>query len=309
MRIPASGTVPVRLPPQHLVFSGYRRTVAPSASSKCRVYATASVTRYTFFGMNGYNTSTTESQSCAFNSATRVRQCAVTVNGDSTCNQAKSTTYIEAADFVEEAAALGRERFDTLEIVSSGPQGCASTQTNVYSYDAQRRPVRLQEDYSVGDKTYPSSTTFGAWDTMGRPTEKTTVQNYNGGCGGTATTEYNDAARTVTSYGTGCYSSEYVLTRTYDANGILVNEETRRVYPQGELAASLLGFVSYAAAEEAGEYGIEKYYEDILKGARGFFAGDRDAAGFWVSIGKRVFDPPENGESVVLTIDRNVQFR
>lgn len=97
--------------------------------------------------------------------------------------------------------------------------------------------------------------------------------------------------------------------RALGLEGITLGEETRRVYPQGTLASSLLGFVSYASGEERGEYGIEKQYEAHLKGERGFFSGERDAAGFWVAIGKRILDPPENGDSVVLTIDPNIQFR
>ncbi len=97
--------------------------------------------------------------------------------------------------------------------------------------------------------------------------------------------------------------------RALAIEGVTVGEETRRVYPQGAFAASLLGFVSYASNEEQGEYGIEKQYQPHLKGERGFFSGERDAAGFWVAIGKRILDPPENGDSVVLTIDPNIQFR
>lgn len=91
--------------------------------------------------------------------------------------------------------------------------------------------------------------------------------------------------------------------------GLVLAEETRRTYPLGTLAASVLGFVTYEDGEERGQYGIEKQYESRLAGARGFFEGAKDAAGFWVALGKRIMNPPVDGDAIVLTIDPNVQFR
>ena len=96
--------------------------------------------------------------------------------------------------------------------------------------------------------------------------------------------------------------------RDLGMDGIALVEESRRVYPQETLAASLAGFVSYREDEGQGEYGIEKQYESYLKGERGFFSGEKDAAGFWVALGKRILNPPVNGDSVVLSIDPNIQF-
>lgn len=97
--------------------------------------------------------------------------------------------------------------------------------------------------------------------------------------------------------------------RTLNVPGLTVVGEMRRVYPQGELAASVLGFASYQDGEERGEYGVEKFYQTRLKGERGFFEGQKDAAGYWVALGKRILNPPVDGESIVLTIDNNIQFR
>lgn len=97
--------------------------------------------------------------------------------------------------------------------------------------------------------------------------------------------------------------------RNLNLDGINLVAEARRVYPQGTLAASLVGFVRYENGEEGGEYGIERQYESYLKGERGFFEGERDTAGYWIALGKRILNPPVNGEDVVLTIDPNVQFK
>ena len=98
--------------------------------------------------------------------------------------------------------------------------------------------------------------------------------------------------------------------RGLNAVGITLVEESRRNYPQNDFASSLLGFVRYDADMESGEYGIERQYQSTLKGERGFFEGERDATrGYWIGLGKRILDPPVDGDSVVLTIDPNIQFR
>lgn len=98
--------------------------------------------------------------------------------------------------------------------------------------------------------------------------------------------------------------------RALNINGLTLVEESRRTYPQGTLASSLLGFVSYEESREQGEYGIEKYYQSYLQGEHGFFEGEKDAAtGYWVALGRRILNPPVNGDNLVLTIDPNIQFK
>jgi len=97
--------------------------------------------------------------------------------------------------------------------------------------------------------------------------------------------------------------------RTLHLRGLALVEETRRVYPKGTLAASALGFVNYQDGEERGEYGIERHYDASLRGERGLFEGAKDASGSWVAIGRRILNPPVDGDAVVLTLDPNIQFR
>lgn len=98
------------------------------------------------------------------------------------------------------------------------------------------------------------------------------------------------------------------LIRDAKIPGVYLVAEPKRVYPAGELAAQVLGFVSYAD-EKGGEgvYGIEKKFERELSGERGFFEGDKDAAGYWIAIGRRIIQPAVDGSDVVLTIDFNIQ--
>lgn len=91
--------------------------------------------------------------------------------------------------------------------------------------------------------------------------------------------------------------------------GLFFEEEKRRIYPHETLAAHLLGFVSVETDQEEGRYGLERFYDDNLSGQRGILRGAKDAAGFWVALGKKIIYPSKNGSSVALTIDYNIQTK
>ena len=95
---------------------------------------------------------------------------------------------------------------------------------------------------------------------------------------------------------------------TSDLAGFSLLRESRRLYPNNDLGANIIGFVGYDAGKETGIYGIERRFQKELSGEEGFFEGERGGSGYWVAIGRRILNPPVNGSSVVLTIDRNIQF-
>ena len=47
--------------------------------------------------------------------------------------------------------------------------------------------------------------------------------------------------------------------------GLTISTDKLRFYPGGKLAAHAVGFVAYKENELAGRYGLERYYEDVLK--------------------------------------------
>ena len=53
--------------------------------------------------------------------------------------------------------------------------------------------------------------------------------------------------------------------RKLNLKGVDVEQEKWRFYPAGQTAARVLGIVAYKGDELAGRYGIERYYEDVLK--------------------------------------------
>ena len=87
--------------------------------------------------------------------------------------------------------------------------------------------------------------------------------------------------------------------------GIWLQENTKRVYPEGTLAASVLGFVN---AEGEGQYGVEGGLDAELAGKDGLLKTITDINDVALSIGSdNVRIPAENGQNIVLTIDRNLQ--
>ncbi len=91
--------------------------------------------------------------------------------------------------------------------------------------------------------------------------------------------------------------------------GVFFEEERRRVYPHGTLAAHLLGFASKEEEDEAGRYGLERFYNPDLAGERGIFEGVRDATGFWLALGRRIMHPSRDGSELYLTLDYNIQLK
>lgn len=85
--------------------------------------------------------------------------------------------------------------------------------------------------------------------------------------------------------------------------GIVVIPEYVRYYLEGSLAAHALGFVNY---ENTGSYGVEGYYDEQLKGYAGSIIAEKDRKGRFISIGSKT--NAQDGDSLVLSIDHNVQF-
>jgi len=89
--------------------------------------------------------------------------------------------------------------------------------------------------------------------------------------------------------------------------GVGFQAMTQRVYPEGQLAAQVLGFVD---TEGQGKYGVESYLQDTLKGIDGRLESVTDVRDVPLTIGNRNIDiKPEHGKNVVLSIDRNIQSK
>lgn len=89
-------------------------------------------------------------------------------------------------------------------------------------------------------------------------------------------------------------------------DGIYLEEEPRRVYPAGDLARGILGRVNRAT--EAGETGLEKQFEDQLRGKPGELLVERGAKGRQIAGTPQKVLPPVRGETYELTIDRALTY-
>lgn len=89
--------------------------------------------------------------------------------------------------------------------------------------------------------------------------------------------------------------------------GIAFREVPARAYPEGTLAAHVLGFVRDVGSGARGEYGVEGALDRVLRGEAGLTSSERDVAGRLISVGESALVPPEHGADVVLTIDRVLQ--
>jgi cell division protein FtsI/penicillin-binding protein 2 len=99
-------------------------------------------------------------------------------------------------------------------------------------------------------------------------------------------------------------AAEKVAEAEFD--GVWLQANTKRVYPEGDLAGTLLGFVN---AEGVGQYGIEGALNEQLTGKDGLLKTVKDVNNVALSIGDdNVKVPAEDGDDVVLTIDRNLQY-
>jgi cell division protein FtsI (penicillin-binding protein 3) len=84
--------------------------------------------------------------------------------------------------------------------------------------------------------------------------------------------------------------------------GIGILPDSRRVYPQGEIGARLIGAVG---TDGQGLFGIEASANDVLHGDDGEFAVTRDALGDEIS--RDTIDEATTGGTVQLTIDGKIQ--
>ena len=92
-------------------------------------------------------------------------------------------------------------------------------------------------------------------------------------------------------------------------NGVSSELSFTRYYPEASMAAHILGFVgSDSLGRQTGYFGLEGFYNGQLKGVRGGLTEERDAHGSPILSGTFLKQDPKPGSSLVLTVDRSVQY-
>ena len=86
--------------------------------------------------------------------------------------------------------------------------------------------------------------------------------------------------------------------------GINIDEDTKRYYPNSNLASQIIGF---CGSDNQGLDGIESKYEEELKGQKGAIKRHTDAKGGEIGEEGENYVPAVDGNDLVLTIDLNIQ--
>lgn len=89
--------------------------------------------------------------------------------------------------------------------------------------------------------------------------------------------------------------------KSLNLRGIYLQKESKRFYPKKELAAQVLGYVGM---DDEGLSGIEREYDDKMRGSTGRMLMSVDAhKKLFGSVEKQ----PDPGQNIVLTVDENIQ--
>lgn len=91
-----------------------------------------------------------------------------------------------------------------------------------------------------------------------------------------------------------------------DVSGLIFRDlDTKRYYPQGELAAAVIGFTNY---DGDGIYGVESKYNDYLKGVDGKVISAVDAFQNEMPYKNDKIYDAQDGNSLYLTLDMTLQY-
>ncbi len=81
-------------------------------------------------------------------------------------------------------------------------------------------------------------------------------------------------------------------------------DDTRRVYPYGEIAGQVIGYVGY---DNEGLSGIEKQYDEILRGTDGEQEVEYGKGGILILGGTTVYQEAVDGQDIMISIDISLQ--
>lgn len=86
--------------------------------------------------------------------------------------------------------------------------------------------------------------------------------------------------------------------------GINIDEDTKRYYPNNNLASQIIGF---CGSDNQGLDGIEAKYDSVLSGSKGAIKRHTDAKGGEIGLEGETYVAAKNGNDLILTIDMNIQ--
>lgn len=90
--------------------------------------------------------------------------------------------------------------------------------------------------------------------------------------------------------------------------GISFESTSQRIYPEGELASHVLGFLGKDLnSNDIGRGGIEQNYDGALTPHEGYIVGETDKFGNLITLSESISIEERRGSEVHTTIDKNIQ--
>lgn len=94
-----------------------------------------------------------------------------------------------------------------------------------------------------------------------------------------------------------------------DLPGIDFMATTKRYYPYGDFLSYTIGYAKTTEHNEiTGEFGVELYYDDILKGVNGYREYQKDLYGYKIAGTTPIVKESVDGSDIYLTVDVNIQM-
>ena len=93
--------------------------------------------------------------------------------------------------------------------------------------------------------------------------------------------------------------------RALDIDGIGFVKESKRFYPNAEMAGHVIGFTGL---DPEGLEGIELKYDATILGNTGYLVTERDALGRDIATKGAVVKNASKGHNITLTLDKNIQY-
>ncbi len=98
------------------------------------------------------------------------------------------------------------------------------------------------------------------------------------------------------------------LEERLDEKALVFEERFERFYPESSLSAYLTGFVGKDKnGYPKGYFGLEGFYDNILKGLEGIFKTERGGRGIPLLFGTQEIIEPEDGADLYLGIEKGIQ--
>lgn len=91
--------------------------------------------------------------------------------------------------------------------------------------------------------------------------------------------------------------------------GIDFIKSDKRYYKMGNFASYVIGYARKNDNDQIiGQMGVEKTFNDVLKGTDGYLEYQRDIFGYQIPNTPSIREEPKNGNDIYLTIDNNIQI-